>query len=656
MESDLEFSKGVNAIIGIMGSGKTSILQAISFGLYGTFPAHQARRVGLEELIMKKPQEMNEAEVEIGFELGGKKYSVLRILRRGKGTVKAEIREDGRLLEATPQGVTREVGRILDMDYELFARAVYSEQNALDYFLRIPRGQRMDHIDRMLRLDKFEKAREGAVSLSNRLRQERENRLRVVADLRKEQLPERIDQLRQELQALQEGLEGLEGQAEEANRKVRQAEDQLDGLEKQERELNEARQALEGVEAGLRQVVESLASKAGEVADRKGLEFRLGNLDRAVRELEKGLHAAREVREQTRERLASLNAEIRIVVEGVAEIEKLGDRCPTCEQEIGKPKKRELVDTRKLKEEKLRDQASQEAGKAEESGKTIQELEEKLGQRIEEREGLRTSLKDIGFLEGLSKRKEEYSKRREKLVRRVAGLESGLAGKDLARLRESLRQASSEESGLRARLEGAVQRIRDREEMLRELRTREDMLVKYSQESSMDQEILEKLKRFTEAVRLTQDQLREEFLKTVNQTMARIWGQLYPYGDFTGIRLAIDKDYVLQLREPSGWVSVEGMASGGERSMAALALRVAFSMAFIPNLRWLILDEPTHNLDMKAIDFLTETLRERISNFAEQVFLITHDERVSEGVEGKLYRLERDKDRNEPTRVAELGE
>ena len=30
IESEFEFSSGVNAIIGIMGSGKTSILQAIS--------------------------------------------------------------------------------------------------------------------------------------------------------------------------------------------------------------------------------------------------------------------------------------------------------------------------------------------------------------------------------------------------------------------------------------------------------------------------------------------------------------------------------------------------------------------------------------------------------------------------------------------------
>lgn len=656
MESEFGFSRGVNAIMGIMGSGKTSIMQAISFGLYGTFPAHQARRVGLEDLIMKKPQVMDEAEVEIEFSVGEKKYSVARNIQRGKGTVRAELREEGRLVEATPQGVTREVARILDMDYELFSKAVYSEQNAMDYFLRIPRGKRMEHIDRMLGLDRFERAREGAVSLSNRIRQEREEKLRLVSELRKERLPERIYQLRKELEGLQEDVVKLEKDAEKTGRDAGELEKKVSVFEGDEEDLNEAMKNLEGVDAGMKQIEENLAEKAGgfKGLDRKGVSSRLGSLDRGIRELEEGISAARKGSEQGRENVASLNAEIRIITEGVKEINGLKDRCPLCESEISSLKKRELVETRKFMEDKLRKQVVEEASRVEESGRVLRDLESRFRDRLEERERFRGIMKDIEFVKGMERREKEYGKRKEKLLARVDSLEGKLKGMDIKAMRESLRKAAGEERELKARLDAARQRISDRSEMLRELRAREDMLVKYRQESMLDQELGEKLQKFTGAVKLTQDQLREEFLKTVNQVMNRIWGELYPYGDFTGIRLAIEKDYVLQLREPGGWVNVEGLASGGERSMAALALRVAFSMAFIPNLRWLILDEPTHNLDSNAIEYLTETLRERMGSFAEQVFLITHDERVSDGVGGNLYRLERNKDRNEPTRIAGL--
>jgi DNA repair exonuclease SbcCD ATPase subunit len=177
------------------------------------------------------------------------------------------------------------------------------------------------------------------------------------------------------------------------------------------------------------------------------------------------------------------------------------------------------------------------------------------------------------------------------------------------------------------------------------------MLKRYKEEIDKDQDISEKLSKFVKVLKLTQDQLRQEFLKNVNHSMSMIWNELYPYGDFSDVRLTIDRDYVLQLKGSEGWISVEGTASGGERSLACLALRIAFSMALVPNLKWLILDEPTHNLDVNAIDQFTGVLRERINSFVEQVFLITHEERVSEGILGSLYRLERNKEINEPSRV-----
>jgi exonuclease SbcC len=655
LESEFEFSRGVNAIIGIMGSGKTSIMQAISFGLFGTFPSLQTRRLGLDDLIMRRPQEMDEAEVELDFSIGGKSYSVLRVIRREKGTVKAELREAGRLVEASAQGVTREVSRILDMDYEMFSRAVYSEQNALDYFLRIPRGQRMDHIDRMLRLDRFEVVREQAVSLSNRIRQEREEKLRLLSELRKEELPKRIDQLRGELEGLQKGMQDIRGRAERATGKVRELEKRVSDIEEKERALSEVRRELEGVNSGMAQVEESIRERAGSLKgiDAKGISARLESLEKAVNELKQGIDTAGKGVERGRERVAALNTEIRLVTENMQEIQGLGEVCPVCESELSLPKKRELMGVRKAKEKKLREEVSLAASEMEGSRKTLEEFDERIRQSLEERENLRSLARDVKFLEGLEKRREEYARKREELMKRERSLE-GAGDVDVGKLRQGLREAVAEERELKTRLDAAGQRISDREEMLRELRAREEMLIKYKQESMMDQELMERLQAFTGAVKLTQDQLREEFLKSVNQTMNRIWSELYPYGDYTGIRLAIEKDYILQLRQDSGWVNVEGTASGGERSVAALALRVAFSMVFIPNLRWLILDEPTHNLDSNAIEHLTDTLRERIGSFVEQVFLITHDERVSEGVGGNLYRLERNKDRNEPTRIAGL--
>lgn len=84
---------------------------------------------------------------------------------------------------------------------------------------------------------------------------------------------------------------------------------------------------------------------------------------------------------------------------------------------------------------------------------------------------------------------------------------------------------------------------------------------------------------------------------------------------------------------------------------AALTLRLALALLLAPNLKWLILDEPTHNLDQAAVEELASCLREKISSIVEQVFLITHDESLAEAVTGKLYKLERGEGKKEVTKI-----
>src|SRR3989338_3510135 len=98
LDSEFEFVRGVNALIGINGAGKSSVLDGISFALFGTFPNHSNRKVSLDDLIMGRPQQKEEAEIFLEFDSDGKRYSVLRKVKRGKGTIQAEIREDGKLI------------------------------------------------------------------------------------------------------------------------------------------------------------------------------------------------------------------------------------------------------------------------------------------------------------------------------------------------------------------------------------------------------------------------------------------------------------------------------------------------------------------------------------------------------------------------------
>src|SRR3989338_6111907 len=85
-DSLLEFGKGTNLLIGSMGAGKSSVLDAISFALFGTFPALERRKLALEDLLRLNE---NNAAVAVEFHWNNNKYKIERKLmhdKKGKGT------------------------------------------------------------------------------------------------------------------------------------------------------------------------------------------------------------------------------------------------------------------------------------------------------------------------------------------------------------------------------------------------------------------------------------------------------------------------------------------------------------------------------------------------------------------------------------------
>jgi len=660
LDSEFRFSEGVNTLVGIMGSGKSSITQGICFALFGTFPALQSRRITLDDLIMKKPRRKDRCEIEVDFVVDGSEYSVKRVVEAKKGTTLAEVFKDKGILDETPSAVTRAVESALQMDYELFSRAVYSEQNGLDHFLRIPRGHRMQQIDEMLRVDKFEKAREDTVSLANKVRQRRDERMRIIADLEKEDLDEKMKSLGAEISKLNAETESLQKELEGIRKEKEGFEKSLAALESKESELNKAKQDLQGIRSAMSEVDQSIEAKKKRLEEFGDVSSRIEELKKGRAKLKAEFEETQDLINKTRDEIASVNSEIKLVTDNIKELENVEAKCHVCESPVSEDKKKSLIGGKKAREQELRKKATSLAAEAEKHNKVKAEAEVKLRESDTELARLETVSYDANMIKEMGAKREAYAKQETALSAKIGQLESDLAETDVAMLRQRLTEIAAKESEASTRLSGLDERLGDKRKLMEELEGRKGTMERYRKDVEQDAAIVDSLRGFVKVLKITQEQLREEFLRTVNGIMESIWKELYPYGDFKSVRLCVSEgDYVLQLREtPSegeSWVSVDGTASGGERSMACLALRIAFSIAFIPNLKWLILDEPTHNLDSNAISQFSETLKEKINQFVDQVFIITHEERISEsvgiGATGTLHRLERDKEANEPTRI-----
>ncbi|MBI4406293.1 hypothetical protein HY571_00065, partial [Candidatus Micrarchaeota archaeon] len=153
----------------------------------------------------------------------------------------------------------------------------------------------------------------------------------------------------------------------------------------------------------------------------------------------------------------------------------------------------------------------------------------------------------------------------------------------------------------------------------------------------------------------TQNELRNELITAVNEAMHEVWQSIYPYRDYSSCRVVpTDDDYLLELKNGSEWRQIE-QCSGGERASAALALRVSLAMVLVPNLSWIVLDEPTHNLDSQAVLLLARALHDTLPSIVRQTFVVTHDEALKEGASGSIHVFQRDKDVGAPSIVETLS-
>lgn len=283
----------------------------------------------------------------------------------------------------------------------------------------------------------------------------------------------------------------------------------------------------------------------------------------------------------------------------------------------------------------------------------LENMHAKMKQFTNDKQKFEILLDKVADYEDRRKRIAELGSQRESIMRHVDELKKKLADKDIKTQDELLKKLIAKERETIARIDGLGQMSGEKEKRLKDFSNSLDAAKTDLEEIKRLDKLVQELKIFEKALQQTQQELRTEFVTSVNYTMAKIWETLYPYQDFSGIKLAVEEgDYVLQLQDKSGnWNNVEGFASGGERNIACLALRIAFALVLAPHLKILILDEPTANMDKQAVLELATTLRERIGEFIDQTFLITHQEELEEAVNGSAYKLERDKANDGATKV-----
>ena len=147
----MEFPDGIVGIVGQNGSGKSSLVEAIAWALYGN--ESSIVRTNKEGIRSSSAGPNDECSVELEFDLGPDHYRVVRSIK-GKNCVSdATLSVNGSLSARSDKGVTDVIVDRLGMDYKSFFISVFARQKDLNALSTLRPADRKKTILRMLEID-----------------------------------------------------------------------------------------------------------------------------------------------------------------------------------------------------------------------------------------------------------------------------------------------------------------------------------------------------------------------------------------------------------------------------------------------------------------------------------------------------------------------
>ncbi len=376
---DIDFD-GVDffALVGPTGSGKSTVIDAICFALYGSVPRYDDEKLVGRAVSLGK----SEAKVSLVFDVRGERYTATRVVRVRDGKVfgspKVSLERAGAdgstdVVADKVKPMKEAVEQLLGLQFQHFTKCVVLPQGEFSRFLHDDPAKRQDLLVRLLDLAQYERVARRARAVAS----EADNAV-AVAEQQLERLAgatpeglaaaqERVVQLlalRGELEDAKPNDRKLEAETADAERRARDARHALDALaavrvpdavtslDERLRVAREARLAADERFAAAEAALDRLQEQADDLGDVAALE-RLRDAHQTLA----GIGARRvELRDQLAPQVEAVERCDAILVTLATQIDaaqqelesvqaananaelrhqlEIGAPCPVCEQEV----------------------------------------------------------------------------------------------------------------------------------------------------------------------------------------------------------------------------------------------------------------------------------------------------------------------------------
>jgi len=660
MKSTVPFAKGFNCLVGGLGCGKSSILFAIDFALFGD-PIGRSYEYLLRE-------GADSGKVLVQFIQNGKSYKISRGLkRRGKGISQdfdeLKLFKDEKLIASVKSdAVAEQLKAITGLEKELFREIVWVRQEHLKELLDATPRERQKRLDELFGLSDYETAWSNLAGYQREYEGEKKAYEKDPDVVGMEKLNKEYNQTVEEFSLIEIEVQDAAKGLNEAKKALQEADLKLKKLEELKALIEELKRKEAQTLANLTNVEDASASLAEKIEEKKSaaenLKQRLNAMETQIeshnvelKEIgispDQPIETLRQFLTTFDDQISSLKGEQEAALKNM-QIDKkrisslsAENLCPLCLQPLTEEYKNTLM--QRIQEENNERQRT--VSQLQQDIEELQQIKNKANAAISNLQVLTPRIEELKTrtneeskaLAELSKEFEEKQKLENELHIQLEGVRGEISKFDISELeaaRTRREQTFKQYYSLESELRTKENRKKDLIKRLDEIKERIDQAQHKIKRMEKIVEIMEIIVGIRDAYRSIQPKLRSEFVKVLRNFVQQVFDSLVG-GEGPLLNVLVDETYTPYVKSEGGVEREVSNLSGGERTLLAFAYRLGLGQLIMQSrtghgLSMLLLDEPTESLGRE--DGSIDRLAEAISRLKaiEQIIAVTHSEAFAE--------------------------
>ncbi|MFH1511606.1 MAG: AAA family ATPase [Candidatus Woesearchaeota archaeon] len=647
VSQSIDFPKGSVLLAGDIGSGKSTILLAIEFALFGIM----AGTLSGDALLRNGKKE---GSVELKFDVEGAEFVIKRFLKKQSdrvGQSSGYIVRAGVKKEATPQELKSDILSILGYPKELLSRknliyryTVYTPQEELKDILREDKEARLDTLRKLFGIDKYKHIRENTSTFIIELKQKSKLLEGKISDL---------DQKKSQKAEIEAGISRVDEKLRSILPELSLRQEELKKQSLEVARLEDDAKKCVGIRSQISLqdslLAEKIRAQEKIARDTKSLAESIAVLEQELKEAPQDIPKLDEKKRQLEEKNALLQAarlgcaKLRSDLDKSMELSEMVwrlDKCPTCLQVVAEAHKKEIHSAEEKrsiaqKKELMLLQGKESVLKQEHDAlaKDFDSLAE-LSQKVQIAELKRKGLKEKqdNYAEVQQNREQtkkeigEINMRKLELAKELKAFDASQKSYDNARnLLERLRaeerktailQASFQQElqGLKKQLELVEGEIKQRTEAKKRLKTTKSLISWF--EDFFVNLMIAMEKHVLGSVHADFNDIFQKWFRTLIEDEV--------------LTVRLDDEFTPVIEQNGYEIELDHL-SGGEKASVALSYRLSLNkvindfMSTVKTRDLIILDEPTDGFSIEQLDKVRDVIE---ALKLPQVILVSHESKI----------------------------